>query len=103
MAGLTQGHVADGVEDPVHLGGPPAVVGLIHLLGEVLERLLLGLVQGQCLAQVGNVVEGLELGHPRAQHHGEEVDQQVGVLSDGQVSLVAHLLEPVVVKSRLLA
>ena len=88
------GVLADGVEDPVHLSGPAAVVGVVHLLHEVVHGLLLRLVQGQRLADVGDVVEGLQLGHAGAQHHGEEVDEEVGVLADGQVGLVAHLLEP---------
>ena len=88
------GVLADGVEDPVHLGGPAAVVGVVHLLHEVVHSLLLRLVQGQCLADVGDVVEGLQLGHAGAQHHGEQVDEEVGVLADGQIGLVAHLLEP---------
>ena len=86
--------LADGVEDPVHLGGPAAVVGVVHLLHEVVHSLLLRLVQGQGLADVGDVVEGLQLGHAGAQHHGEQVDEEVGVLADGQIGLVAHLLEP---------
>ena len=88
------GHVPDGVEDPVHLGGPAAVVGVVHLLGEVLQRLLLALLQRQRLAQVRNVVEALQLGHAASQEQREQVDEEAGVLTDGQVGLVAHLLEP---------
>ncbi|KAG9343597.1 hypothetical protein JZ751_013767 [Albula glossodonta] len=79
-----QSVLPDGVEDPVHLGGPAAVVGVVHLLHEVVQSLLLGLVQSQGLADVGDVVEGLQLWHARAQHHGEQVDEEVGVLADGQ-------------------
>lgn len=82
------------MEDPVHLCGPAAVVSIIHLLHEVVQGLLLRLVQGQGLPDVSDVVERLQLGHPRAQHHGEEVDEEVGVLPDRQVRLVTHLLEP---------
>ena len=38
------GHVSDGVEDPVHLGAPAAVVSIVHLFTEVLQRLLLALL-----------------------------------------------------------
>lgn len=86
--------LADCVEDPVHLGSPAAVVSVIHLLHEVVQGLLLGLVQGQSLSDVRNVVKRLQLGHPRAQHHGEEVDEEVGMLPDCQVRFVTHLLEP---------
>lgn len=88
------GMLADRVEDPVHLCRPAAVVSVVHLLHEVVQRLLLRLVQGQGLSDVGDVVKRLQLGHPRAQHHGEEVDEEVGVLPDCQVRLVTHLLEP---------
>lgn len=88
------GVLADGVEDPVHFGGPAAVVGVIHLLHEVVQGLLLSLVQGQGFTDVGDVIEGLQLGHPGAQHHGEQVDEEVGMLTNGQVGLIAHLLEP---------
>lgn len=44
------GHVSDGVEDPVHLGAPAAVVSVVHLFTEVLQRLLLAFLQGQGLA-----------------------------------------------------
>lgn len=84
----------DRVEDPVHFSSPAAVVSVVHLLHEVVQGFLLRFVQGQSLSDVGNVVKGLQLGHPGAQHHGEEVDEEVGVLSDRQVRLITHLLEP---------
>ena len=94
LVALVHGVLADGVEDPVHLGGPASVVSVVHLLHEVVQGLLLRLVQSQGLPDVGDVVEGLQLGHPGAQHHGEQVDEEVGVLPDRQVRLVTHLLEP---------
>lgn len=87
------GHVSYGVKDPVHLRAPAAVVSVVHLLHEVVQGLLLRLVQGQGLPDVSDVVERLQLRHSRAQHHGEEVDEEVGVLPDCQVRFVAHLLE----------
>lgn len=85
--------LADGVEDPVHLGGQAAVVGVIHPLHDVVQGLLFSLVQCQGLTDVGNV-GNCSPGIPGAQHHGEQVDEEVGVLADGQVGLVAHLLKP---------
>jgi len=32
--------LSDGVEDPVHLGGPSAVMRVVHLLHKVVQRLL---------------------------------------------------------------
>lgn len=54
----------------------------------------LRLTQSQGLPQVRNVIEALEFGHPAAQKEGEEVDEEAGVLANGEVGLVAHLLEP---------
>lgn len=86
--------VPDGVENPVHLRGPSAMVSVIHLLHEIVQGLLLSFVQCQSLTDVSDVVEGLQLWHARAQHHGEEVYKQVSVLPDSQIGLVAHLLKP---------
>lgn len=55
---------------------------------------LLCLLQRQRLPDVGDVVKGLQLRHAGAQHHGEQVDEQVGMLPDGQVGFVTHFLEP---------
>jgi len=88
------GHVSDGVEDPVHLGGPSSMVGVVHLFGEVLQSVLLVLLQRQRLAQVGDVVEALQLRHPTAQQQREEVDEEAGVLTDGQICFITHLLKP---------
>ena len=38
------GHVSDGVEDPVHLGAPASMMSVVHLFGEILQRLLLALL-----------------------------------------------------------
>lgn len=70
------------------------MVSIVHLLHEVVQGLLLRLVQGQGLPDVSNVVKRLQLGHPGTQHHGEEVDEEVCMLPDGQVGFVTHLLEP---------
>lgn len=94
LAASVHGVLADGVEDPVHFRSPAAMVSVVHLLHEIVEGLLLRLVQGQGLPDVSDVVERLQLGHPRAQHHGKQVDEEVGVLPDCQVGLVAHLLKP---------
>lgn len=55
---------------------------------------LLAFLQGQRLPDVGNIIEWLQLRHARAQHHGEQVDEEIGMLPDGQVGFIAHLLEP---------
>lgn len=73
--GRTDGHIGDASQGPG-------------------QRSSLGLTQGQGLPQVGDVVEALEFRHPAAQQEGEEVDEEAGVLADGQVGFVAHLLEP---------
>lgn len=52
------------------------------------------LTQSQGLSQVGDVVEALQFGHAAAQQEGEQVDEEAGMLTDGQVSFVTHLLEP---------
>lgn len=88
------GHVPDGVEDPVHLGGPAAMVGVVHLLGEVLQRLLLALLQSQGFPQVGDVIKALQLGHSTAQQQREQVNEETCVLTDCQVRFVTHLLKP---------
>lgn len=36
----------------------------------------------------------MEFGHSAAQKEGEEVDEEAGMLADGEVGFVAHLLEP---------
>lgn len=43
-ATLVQRVLLDGVEDPVHLRGPAAMMGVVHLFGEVLQSLLLSFV-----------------------------------------------------------
>ncbi len=87
------GHVSDGVEDPVHLGGPSSMVSVVHLFGEVLQSVLLALLQRQRLAQVCDVVEALQLRHPAAQQQ-REVDEEAGVLTDRQIRFITHLLKP---------
>lgn len=52
------------------------------------------LTQGQGFPQVGNVIKALQFRHPATQHEGEEIDEEAGVLTDGEVCFVAHLLEP---------
>lgn len=61
--GSVLGMVSDGVEDPVHLGGPSTMVSVIHLLHEIVQGLLLGFVQRQGLADVSDVIKGLQLWH----------------------------------------
>lgn len=51
-------------------------------------------LQGQCLPDVSDVIKRLQLRHARAQHHGEQVDEEVSVLPDGQVGFITHRLEP---------
>lgn len=55
---------------------------------------LFAFLQGQRLPNVGNVIKRLQLRHARAQHHGEQVDEEVSVLPDGQVGFITHFLEP---------
>lgn len=52
------------------------------------------LTESQGLPKVGNVIKTLQFRHTTAQQEREEVDKKAGMLSNGQVSLVAHLLEP---------
>lgn len=55
---------------------------------------LFAFLQSQRLSDVGDVIKRLQLRHARAQHHGKQVDEEVSVLTDGQVRFIAHLLEP---------
>ncbi len=52
------------------------------------------LTQSQGFPQVGDVVEALQFGHAAAQQEGEQVDEEAGVLTDGKVGFITHLLEP---------
>lgn len=52
------------------------------------------LTQSQGLPQVCNVIEALEFRHSAAQKEGEQVDEEAGMLANGEVGFVAHLLEP---------
>lgn len=88
------GHVSDGVKDPVHFGGPSSMMGVIHLFGEVLQRLLLVLFQRQRLAQIRDVIKALQLRHPTTQQQREEIDEETCVLTDGQIGFITHLLKP---------
>lgn len=55
---------------------------------------LFAFLQCQRLPNVGNVIKWLQLRHARAQHHGEQVDEEISMLPDGQVGFITHLLEP---------
>lgn len=123
--------LSNGVEYPVHLGGPSTVMSVIHLFHEVVQRFLwetkgytiinqikvfqkslerspkkitgyeerekphclFSFLQGQCFPNVGNVIKRLQLRHARAQHHGEQIDEEISMLPDCQVRFIAHLLE----------
>ena len=52
------------------------------------------LTQSQGFPQVGDVVEALQFRHPTAQQEREQVDEEAGMLADGEVGFVTHLLEP---------
>lgn len=54
---------------------------------------LLSFLQGQCFPNVGNVIKRLQLRHARAQHHGEQIDEEISMLPDRQVRFITHLLE----------
>lgn len=56
---------------------------------------LFGFLQGQCFPNVGNVIKRLQLRHARAQHHGEQIDEEISMLPDRQVCFITHLLESV--------
>lgn len=40
------------------------------------------------------VIEALQFGHATAQQEGKQVDEEAGVLTDGQIGFITHLLEP---------
>lgn len=52
------------------------------------------LTQSQGFPQVGNVIEALKFRHATAQQEREQVDEEAGMLTDGKVGFITHLLEP---------
>lgn len=83
----------DEVQEPVELDGPAFVPADLDLVQEVSLGLVLGAAHGQRLPDVLDVLLAGELGHAGHQHHGEQDDQQVGVVAQGQVGLHTHLLQ----------
>ena len=81
------------MEEPVELGGPLVSVGVAEVGYEVLGGLLRVLLDGQRLADVADVVQGLQLGDAARQHQREQRDEQVGVLAQDAERLAAQLLE----------
>ena len=81
------------VEEPVHLGGPAVTVGAVELVLEILQGPLLHLLHRQGLADIAYVIQRLELWDAALEHHGEQSDDQVGMLAQNQVGLAAQFLE----------
>ena len=81
------------MEEPVELGGPLVSIGVAEVGYEVLGGLLWVLLDGQRLADVADVIQGLQLGDAARQHQREQRDEQVGVLAQDAERLAAQLLE----------
>ena len=56
------------------------------------------LFHSQCFPEVADVVDALKLLDAGRQHHHEQRHQQIGMPTQGQVSLTAKLLEEDVIK-----
>ena len=69
------------VQEPVELHRPAFISANLDLVQEVTLGLLLRAADGQRLSDVLNVLFAGQLGHTGHQHHGEENDEQVGVVS----------------------
>ena len=81
------------VKEPIDFGGPGSSVGVTAHVLEIFQCLLVRLFDGERLAEVSDVVDTLELRDAGWQHHGEERDEEVGVLAQSQVSATAQFLE----------
>ena len=74
-------YVSNVMEEPIHLGRPIATISLLKLFVEVRDRLKLAFVDFKSFSQVLDVLDALQLRNACVHHHGEERDQQIGVLS----------------------
>ena len=57
------------MENPIHFGCPAPMMGIIHLLHEILQSLLLSFIQGQGLSNICHLIKRLYFEHSRAKHH----------------------------------
>lgn len=86
--------VFDTVKEPIELGAPGAAVRLVQLLLKVISRLLpRGRIHLERPPQVLHIVHRLQLGNANSEHHHKESHQQVGVVVQRQVGVVAELLK----------
>ena len=84
------------VEKPIHFGGPGTAIRLVELPLEIVESVALLLaVHFQRVADVADVVEGLEFGDAARQHHCQKGDENVCVLPEAEVCLATQLHKPV--------
>ena len=88
------------MEEPVELCSPRSAVSLVELFLEVFECVLLRPLHGERLAEILDVIERLQLRDAARQHHGEEGDKDVGVLTQAEVGLAAQLHEPATTSQR---
>ena len=69
------------VSKPVDLGRPRSCVSFVELFLEEVERLFVGLVDAESLAQVLDVLDVLQFRNAAREHHDEEGDEEVGVFA----------------------
>lgn len=84
-----------GMAQPVHLGEPATTMGIIQLLGEILEGFVIVLLDGQRLLKVRDVVDGLEFWDFGGKHKSKQTDEKISVTVKKKIRLVAQLLKPV--------
>ncbi len=80
------------MQEPVELHRPTLVPADLDLVQEVLFGLVLRASDSQSFPYVLDVLFAGQLRHAGHQHHGEQDDQQVGVVSQSQVGLQANVL-----------
>lgn len=68
------------VKEPIQFGGPIASVRLLKLFVKISYCFELAFVDFESFSQVLDVLDALQLRNAGHDHHGEERDQQVGVL-----------------------
>ena len=71
----------DCMADPVYFSRPTPTMSIIQLLEEVLHSLILCFFYGQSLAEVADIVHGLQLWDVGGKHHGEETDEEISMLT----------------------
>ena len=88
------------MKHPIKLGGEAELVGLHEILAKVFEGILVIVIDCECLPQVHDVVNRLQLRHVTRQHERKQVNDQMRVATYYHVGLFANSLK--IVKLRCL-